>query len=77
MCIRDRYTLAYEDCLSATSSEVAPWYIVPADDKKNARLIVSQVVLEAFKGLKMNYPETDATRRNELLAIRQQLLKES
>ncbi|SBT08045.1 conserved hypothetical protein [Candidatus Accumulibacter aalborgensis] len=73
----DQYTLAYEDCLSATSSEVAPWYIVPADDKKNARLIVSQVVLEAFKGLKMNYPETDATRRNELLAIRQQLLKES
>lgn len=73
----DQYRLAYEACLGATSSEIAPWYIVPADDKKNARLIVSQVVLEAFKGLKMSYPETDETRRNELLAIRQQLVKES
>jgi len=72
----DQYRLAYEDCLNATSSEIAPWYIVPADDKENARLIVSQIILKTFKGLKMNYPETDETHRKELRTIRQQLLKE-
>src|SRR5579872_6154069 len=42
------YMKAYEDCFRATSSRHAPWYIVPADDKKNARLIVSQIVLDAM-----------------------------
>ena len=64
---------AYEDCLSATSTETAPWYIVPADEKKNARLIVSQIVLDAFNGLQMAYPKTTAKRRRELLSIRRQL----
>ena len=41
---------AYEACLSATSTTDAPWYVVPADDKKNARLIISQIVLDAFTG---------------------------
>jgi len=39
---------AYEACLSATSTKIAPWYVVPADDKKNARLIVSRIILETF-----------------------------
>ena len=43
------YMRAYEDCLSATSTDHAPWYIVPADDKPNARLIVSQVVLDTMQ----------------------------
>ena len=73
----DKYMLAYEDCLSATTSEIAPWYIVPADDKKNARLIVSQIILKTFKALKMSYPETDEARREELQGIRQQLVEES
>jgi precorrin-2 methylase len=64
---------AYEACLSATSIRQAPWYVVPADDKENARLIVSQIVLEALKELKMAYPKTTAKRRRELLAIRKQL----
>ena len=72
-----QYMQAYEECLSATSTKVSPWHIVPADDKKNARLIVSQIILKAFKGLKMSYPETDETRRKELLGIRQQLVTES
>jgi hypothetical protein len=66
---------AYEKCLSATSSKEAPWYAVPADDKKNARLIVSQVILETLKGLKMRYPETTAARHKELLEIRSQLME--
>jgi PPK2 family polyphosphate:nucleotide phosphotransferase len=67
------YRLAYEECLGATSTSDVPWYVVPADDKENARLIVSQIVLDAFEGLKMAYPKTTAERHAELLAIRQQL----
>lgn len=67
------YMKAYEKCLGATSTDHAPWYVVPADDKENARLIVSQVVLDAFQSLKMQYPKTSEARRHELLAIRDQL----
>ncbi len=69
-----KYMEAYEDCLAATSTAQAPWYIVPADDKENARLIVSQIVLDAFNNLKMAYPKTTAARRKELKAIRKLLL---
>jgi len=70
-----QYMKAYEECLSATSTRDAPWYVVPADDKENARLIVSQIVLDTFEGLKMTFPETSANRRRELLSIRKQLSK--
>jgi len=69
------YMKAYEECLSATSTRDSPWYVVPADDKANARLIVSQVVLDAFAGLKMSYPKASAKRRKELLSIRRRLVK--
>jgi len=71
-----QYMQAYEACLGATSTKTAPWYVVPADDKENARLIISRVILDTLKGLKMRYPETDATRREELLAIRKELMEE-
>jgi len=67
------YMKAYEECLSATSTTDSPWYVVPADDKENARLIVSKIVLDTFEGLKMSYPKTSAERRDELLSIRKQL----
>ena len=60
------YMHAYEACLGATSTHHAPWYVVPADDKENARLIVSQIVLDALHDLKMAYPKTTAKRRREL-----------
>ena len=69
------YMKAYEDCLAATSTTYAPWYVVPADDKENARLIVSQILLDVLDGLKMSYPKVNAERRDELLAIRKRLLK--
>ena len=69
------YMAAYEDCLQATSTHHAPWYVVPADDKENARLIVSQIVLDALKDLKMAYPKTTAKRRRELESIRKLLTK--
>jgi PPK2 family polyphosphate:nucleotide phosphotransferase len=71
----NEYMHAYEACLGATSTNLAPWYVVPADDKKNARLIVSNIILDTFKSLEMHYPETDAKRQQELLSIRQQLMK--
>jgi len=67
------YMEAYEECLSATSTSDVPWYIVPADDKDNSRLIVSQIVLDTLEGLKMTYPKTTAKRRRELLSLRKQL----
>jgi polyphosphate kinase 2 (PPK2 family) len=70
-----QYMEAYEACLSATSSHHAPWYVVPADDKENARLIVSRVILDALKDLKMAYPKTTAKRRRELKSIRKLLAK--
>jgi PPK2 family polyphosphate:nucleotide phosphotransferase len=70
-----QYMKAYEECLSATSTRDAPWYVVPADDKKNARLIVSQILLDTLEGLKMTYPKAGAERRHELLSIRKQLAK--
>ena len=63
-------------CLNATSTHHAPWYVVPADDKENARLIVSQIVLDALNELKMAYPKTTAKRRRELELIRRQLKRE-
>ncbi len=68
-----QYMEAYADCLSATSTGHAPWYIVPADDKENARVIVSQLVLDAFEALKMAYPKLTAERREELESIRKGL----
>jgi len=69
------YVDAYEACLNATSTHHAPWYVVPADDKENARLIVSQIVVDTLDELKMAYPKTTAKRRRELESIRKQLKK--
>jgi len=71
----DQYMEAYEDCLSATSTKAAPWHVVPADDKLNARLIISRIVIDALKGLKMSYPDVTAARKSELRKIREQLTK--
>jgi PPK2 family polyphosphate:nucleotide phosphotransferase len=69
----EHYMKVYEACLHATSTHQAPWYVVPADDKENARLIVSQIVLDALNDLKMAYPKATAKRRRELKSIRKQL----
>ncbi len=68
------YMKAYEACLSATSTRDAPWYIIPADDKENARLLVSSVIVETLKSLKMRYPAVSEARRQDLLSIRQRLV---
>jgi PPK2 family polyphosphate:nucleotide phosphotransferase len=70
-----RYMKAYEECLSSTSTPDAPWHVGPADDKENARLIVSKILLDVLAGLKMTYPATSDERRQELQSIRKQLSK--
>ena len=69
------YMKAYEACLGATSTRDAPWYVVPADDKQNARLIIAQVIVQTMKRLNINYPETTPERRKELQALRKKLEK--
>lgn len=71
----DAYMQAYGQALSATSTADSPWYVVPTDDKDNARLIVSQIVLDALAGLRLSYPVVGAARRRELPAIRKQLVR--
>ncbi len=71
----DAYMQAYGQALSATSTTDSPWFVVPADAKDDARLIVSQVVLDALESLKLSYPEVSAARRRELQVIRRQLAK--
>jgi PPK2 family polyphosphate:nucleotide phosphotransferase len=69
------YMRAYEKCLTATSTQRAPWYVVPADDKLNARLIVSRILVDTVEGLKLSYPKTTPERRRELLLLRKKLAK--
>jgi PPK2 family polyphosphate:nucleotide phosphotransferase len=69
-----RYTAAFEECLKSTSTKHAPWFAVPADDKDTARLIVSEIVLEAMRAMKMAYPTTTAKRREQLEEIRKELV---
>jgi PPK2 family polyphosphate:nucleotide phosphotransferase len=69
------YMIAYEDCIAATSTEDAPWYSVPADDKKNARLIISRIITDTLRGLKLAYPVLEKAKQKELLKIRKLLGK--
>ena len=71
-----KYMQAYAACLGATSTVNSPWYVVPADDKRNARLIISEIIVEVFNGLKMAYPEPSAKRRQELKSIRKSLTRQ-
>jgi PPK2 family polyphosphate:nucleotide phosphotransferase len=71
----DDYMKAYEECLGTTSTKETPWYIVPADEKENAHLIISRIILDTMKKMKMSYPETDRQRREELQLIRKTLVE--
>ncbi len=67
--VRDKwqeYMQAYEDCINATASQKAPWFVIPADDKKNLRLTVAKIIAEELKKMKMAYPESGQQRTEEL-----------
>ena len=71
----DEYMKAYKACLSSTSTKDSPWYVVPADDKKNARLIISSIILDTFKQLKLQFPKSSPEHKKELKSIRKMLEK--
>lgn len=73
----DNYQQAYEDCLNRTSTEWAPWFVVPADNKWFTRLTVSEIVVRTLKRLNLRYPEVSEERRQELLEIRKLLEDEA
>lgn len=68
------YVKAYEACLEKTSTRHAPWYIIPADDKENARLIISRTIIDTLSELKMSYPKATKAHQKELQAIRKLLV---
>lgn len=65
----NEYQKAYEEMINETSTEKNPWYVVPADDKKNMRLIVAKIIVEKLKELRMSYPEPDEVRKQTLLGL--------
>jgi len=71
----DDYQKAYEEAINETASPEAPWYVIPANDKKNMRLIVSKIIREELESLDMSYPEVNEDRRGELALFRENLLK--
>ena len=71
----NQYMEAYEEAISATSTSRSPWYVVPADDKKSARLIVSSAIHETLKELKMEYPTLSGAQLKDLKNIRGRLAR--
>ena len=70
-----QYQKAYQDCIQSTASESCPWYIVPGDDKRNARLSISQILVERFKKMKLNYPKLSREEEKNLKKLQAQLIK--
>jgi polyphosphate kinase 2 (PPK2 family) len=70
------YMKAYEACLRETSTKKAPWFVIPADDKQNARLIISDIIIDKLCELPIGYPQVDAKRRKELQQFRRMLSDE-
>jgi len=70
------YQKCYEEAISATSTDYAPWYIIPADKKWFARVVVSNVIIETLQSLKLTYPELDGNQKRNIHAYREQLMKE-
>jgi PPK2 family polyphosphate:nucleotide phosphotransferase len=78
--LRDRqlwkeYMHAYEECITATSADYAPWHIIPSDDKPNARLIISEIIVHELKSLKMGTLEPDEAQHRALLRMRKTLAR--
>jgi hypothetical protein len=73
----DQYQAAYEEAISETSTDKAPWFIIPADDKWYARLAIASVIYRYFDTLKMSYPKVSAAQKIELQKAKAQLLAEN
>jgi PPK2 family polyphosphate:nucleotide phosphotransferase len=72
----DEYMTAYEEMIGSTSTEEAPWYVVPADHKSVARVVVSAAIVEALQTLKLDYPKIEGRALEELMAAERALKAE-
>lgn len=72
----DKYMAAYEDAISHTSTDVAPWFIVPADHKWFTRLAVNSIIYQTLAGMKLSYPRVTAAKKVELQDVRRMLMAE-
>ena len=73
----DAYMQAYEDMIRSTSTEAAPWYVVPADHKWFTRVVVAEVIADTLESLNLTYPKLDAEKKKELEAARRLLKDEA
>jgi len=73
----NNYQSAYEEMISETSTDQNPWYVVPADDKKNMRLLVAKIISENLKKLNLSYPEPDSVRKQTLLGLIETIKKQN
>ena len=64
------YMHAFEEAIRATASKHAPWFVVPADNKWFARLLVGAAIVEAMESLGLAYPKVDTVKKKELVAAR-------
>ena len=69
------YMSAYGAALTETATERSPWHVIPADDKLNARLMISSIICDVLKGLRMTFPKATPARMEDLRSIRRQLEK--
>ena len=72
----DQYQTAYEEAISATSKKHSPWYIIPADKKWFARLLVSEIIVDTLTKLKLKYPELSKEQLADLQKCKESLLAE-
>ncbi len=68
---------AYQECLSETSSKHSPWYVIPADDKRNARLLVSKIIVDTLSEMNLQYPVASPAHRQDLAEAKQLLADEN
>jgi hypothetical protein len=67
---------AYEDMIRNTSTKKAPWYVVPADNKAFARIVVASAIINAMDELNLSYPKVSKAKIEELKAIKKTLMEE-
>lgn len=72
----DDYMNAYEDALSETSTDEAPWYVIPADKKWYTRLAVSQIIAEKLESMKLEFPVLAKSEADKLAGYKEMLLAE-
>lgn len=72
----DEYQTAYQEMIAKTATEEAPWFVIPADNKWIARLLISEIILQEFSKLKIHYPIVNAEQKAALQKAKEQLLSE-